>query len=149
MLGHCQLSALFKPTFKDREANAANASIREAEIATANPLMNLQAALGQGSSTSSGGSFAVKKRWDDGKFTTPQDRRHNDRAIADLIFKNQANGQSDKPSGQFVNDLLRTEFHKSVLSSNTPRLFFSHRLLQEVHAEIHQVTTHSTFLHII
>jgi protein CWC15 len=29
----------------------------------------------------------------------------------DLIFKNQA-VNSDKPSGQFVNDLLRTEFHR-------------------------------------
>lgn len=34
--------------------------------------------------------------------------------ITDLIFKNQANGSSDKPSGQFVNDLLRTEFHRLV-----------------------------------
>jgi len=31
----------------------------------------------------------------------------------DLIFKNQA-VDSDKPSGQFVNDLLRTEFHRYV-----------------------------------
>ena len=31
----------------------------------------------------------------------------------DLIFKNQATGE--KPSGHFVNDLLRTEFHKSVV----------------------------------
>lgn len=52
--------------FQEHEANAANASIREAEIASANPLMNLQAALGQGASSSSAGSFAVKKRWDDG-----------------------------------------------------------------------------------
>lgn len=33
----------------------------------------------------------------------------------DLIFKNQA-VNSDKPQGQFVNDLLRTEFHRSVIS---------------------------------
>ncbi|KIM21370.1 hypothetical protein M408DRAFT_333503 [Serendipita vermifera MAFF 305830] len=83
---------------KEREADAANAAVREAEIASANPLMNLQAALGQSSSSSNAGSFAVKKRWDD-----------------DLIFKNQANGQSDKPNGQFVNDLLRTEFHKKFM----------------------------------
>ena len=29
----------------------------------------------------------------------------------DLIFKNQA-VNNEKPSGQFVNDLLRTEFHR-------------------------------------
>ena len=32
----------------------------------------------------------------------------------DLIFKNQATSDKDKPPGQFVNDLLRTEFHKWV-----------------------------------
>ncbi|PVF93353.1 Cwf15/Cwc15 cell cycle control protein [Serendipita vermifera] len=84
---------------KEREAQAANAAAREEEIATANPLMNLQAALGQGATSSASGSFAVKKRWDD-----------------DLIFKNQANGASDQPSGQFVNDLLRTEFHRKFMS---------------------------------
>ncbi|KAG8810627.1 hypothetical protein FRB91_001239 [Serendipita sp. 411] len=85
---------------KEREANAANAAVREAEIAAANPLLNLQAALGSGdtSTPAAGGSFAVKKRWDD-----------------DLVFKNQANGQSDKPNGQFVNDLLRTEFHRKFM----------------------------------
>lgn len=36
--------------------------------------------------------------------------------ILDLIFKNQAMNQREK-SGQFVNDLLRTEFHKCVCSS--------------------------------
>lgn len=30
---------------------------------------------------------------------------------ADLVFKNQAIGDKDR-QGQFVNDLLRTEFHK-------------------------------------
>ena len=40
------------------------------EIATANPLLNLAAALGQanpGLSTNAPGTFAVKRRWDDGK----------------------------------------------------------------------------------
>ena len=32
----------------------------------------------------------------------------------DLIFKNQAMTPKDKGQGHFVNDLLRTEFHKSV-----------------------------------
>jgi len=70
--------------------------------------MNLQAALGQMPSTprsdagtSTTGSFAVKRRWDD-----------------DLIFKNQASGVDDKPKKEFVNDILRSEFHrKSALAS--------------------------------
>lgn len=39
--------------------------------------------------------------------------RFHRRSTTDVIFKNQAMGSNDK-SGQFVNDLLRTEFHKYV-----------------------------------
>ena len=41
---------------------------REERIATANPLLNLAAALGtaQGVNTTAPGTFAVKRRWDDG-----------------------------------------------------------------------------------
>jgi protein CWC15 len=66
-----------------------------------NPLLNLQAALGQTPSASSttSSTFAVKRRWDD-----------------DLIFKNQSAGRDDKPKkGEFVNDLLRSEFHKKFM----------------------------------
>jgi protein CWC15 len=56
---------------KEREANAVDAERREAEIASANPLLNLQAALGKGGAASVGGSFAVKKRWDDGTVLSP------------------------------------------------------------------------------
>lgn len=92
---------------QDAETNAANAADREFEIATGNPLLNLQNALGQSpatpgtpaSVTSSSATFAVKRRWDD-----------------DLIFKNQAAGVDDKPKkGEFVNDLLRSEFHKKFM----------------------------------
>ncbi|KAL5512471.1 hypothetical protein ACEPAG_3124 [Sanghuangporus baumii] len=84
----------------EREQNANAEMAREEQIATANPLLNLAAALGQktGVNTTAPGTFAVKRRWDD-----------------DLIFKNQAIA-SDKPQGQFVNDLLRTEFHKKFMS---------------------------------
>lgn len=67
--------------------------------------MNLQAALGTPSdtprsTTSSASTFTVKRRWDD-----------------DLIFKNQAVGIDDKPKrGEFVNDLLRSEFHKKFMN---------------------------------
>ncbi|KAI0789630.1 Pre-mRNA-splicing factor Cwf15/Cwc15 [Abortiporus biennis] len=88
---------------QEREESDKTAAEREAEIATANPLLNLAAALGQtptGVNTTVPGTFAVKRRWDD-----------------DLIFKNQAMNSRDKDkSGQFVNDLLRTEFHKKFMS---------------------------------
>ncbi|OWZ28067.1 protein CWC15 [Cryptococcus neoformans c45] len=89
----------------DAEAASSAAISREAEIATGNPLMNLQAALGTPSdtprsTTSSASTFTVKRRWDD-----------------DLIFKNQAVGIDDKPKrGEFVNDLLRSEFHKKFMN---------------------------------
>ncbi|KZT05437.1 Cwf15/Cwc15 cell cycle control protein [Laetiporus sulphureus 93-53] len=89
---------------QEHEQSASAAAARDAEIATANPLLNLAAALGQnptGVNTTVPGTFAVKRRWDD-----------------DLIFKNQAMNARDKEkrSGQFVNDLLRTEFHKKFMA---------------------------------
>jgi len=105
---------------QEREQSASANEARDAEIATSNPLLNLQAALGQtpGGSSTTSGSFAVKRRWDDGEsFLTHYDFLHFYLPIpnyaSDLIFKNQAT--SEKPSGHFVNDLLRTEFHKSVV----------------------------------
>ncbi|TFY64325.1 hypothetical protein EVJ58_g2698 [Rhodofomes roseus] len=89
---------------QEREQSEKSTAAREAEIATANPLLNLAAALGQtpnGVNTTVPGTFAVKRRWDD-----------------DLIFKNQAmsSRDKDKASGQFVNDLLRTQFHKKFMA---------------------------------
>ncbi|KAF8608361.1 Cwf15/Cwc15 cell cycle control protein [Ceratobasidium sp. AG-I] len=84
---------------KAREISEGKARDREDEIAMGNPLLNLEAALGQGKASSGKpGTFAVKKRWDD-----------------DVIFKNQG-AQSDAPPGHFVNDLLRTEFHKKFMA---------------------------------
>lgn len=53
----------------EKEQNASTAAAREQEIATGNPLLNLAAALGQnptGLNTAAPGTFAVKRRWDDG-----------------------------------------------------------------------------------
>ncbi|KAM0753182.1 Cwf15/Cwc15 cell cycle control protein [Meredithblackwellia eburnea MCA 4105] len=90
----------------EREKAASEQTSREEEIAVGNPLMNLQAALGHSpapstlsSSTGTGSSsFGVKRRWDD-----------------DVIFKNQARGTTETPKKEFVNDLLRTEFHKRFM----------------------------------
>lgn len=60
---------------------------------------------------------------------------HELTVLPDLIFKNQAAGQKDR-SGEFVNDLLRTEFHRYV-SHALLRLCLTH--LQQIYAKIHQV----------
>jgi len=85
----------------EKEQSASATASRDAEIASANPLLNLAAALGQSSgvNTTVPGTFQVKKRWDD-----------------DLIFKNQAMDQRPHGQGSFVNDLLRTEFHKKFMA---------------------------------
>jgi len=58
---------------------------REFDIARGNPLMNPA-------------DFNVKRRWDD-----------------DVVFKNQARGTEDKKPKEFVNDLLRSDFHKRFM----------------------------------
>jgi protein CWC15 len=52
----------------DEVEAAATEAEREARIASANPLLNLAAALGTapGVNTTAPGTFAVKRRWDDG-----------------------------------------------------------------------------------
>lgn len=55
----------------EREQSASDAATRDMDIATANPLLNLAAALGQpttGINTAAPGTFAVKRRWDDGSY---------------------------------------------------------------------------------
>jgi len=59
---------------------------REEGIALGNPLLNPKA-------------FNVQRRWDD-----------------DVIFKNQARGTEQKVKREFVNDLLRSDFHKRFMS---------------------------------
>jgi Cwf15/Cwc15 cell cycle control protein len=55
---------------QEMEQSATQAAAREVEVATANPLLNLAAQLGQnlpgGVNTTVPGTFAVKRRWDDG-----------------------------------------------------------------------------------
>ncbi|KAK4704419.1 protein CWC15, partial [Phenoliferia sp. Uapishka_3] len=101
----------------EREKAATEQTSREEEIATGNPLLNLQSALGYSASptpsmmsSSTSSSFGVKRRWDD-----------------DVIFKNQARGTSETPKKEFVlmlysflsfglqNDLLRTKFHQRFM----------------------------------
>ncbi|TGZ83173.1 Cwf15/Cwc15 cell cycle control protein [Ascodesmis nigricans] len=72
------------------EKEAAEQEKREYDIARGNPLLNPKDPA----------DFNVKRRWDD-----------------DVIFKNQARGTEDKGKRkEFVNDLLRSEFHKKFMS---------------------------------
>ncbi|UZP41360.1 hypothetical protein NXS19_009176 [Fusarium pseudograminearum] len=60
---------------------------RERNIALGNPLLNKQ-------------DFNMKRRWDD-----------------DVVFKNQARGTEEKgKKKEFVNDLLRSDFHRRFMS---------------------------------
>ncbi|KAF8859044.1 Cwf15/Cwc15 cell cycle control protein [Acephala macrosclerotiorum] len=73
---------------EEREKAAEEEAEREKDIALGNPLLNPKA------------DFNVRRRWDD-----------------DVIFKNQARGTEDKgKKKEFVNDLLRSDFHKRFMS---------------------------------
>ncbi|KAL2064163.1 hypothetical protein VTL71DRAFT_4657 [Oculimacula yallundae] len=73
---------------EEREKAAEEEAAREHDIALGNPLLNPKA------------DFHVKRRWDD-----------------DVIFKNQARGTDDRgKKKEFVNDLLRSDFHKRFMS---------------------------------
>ncbi|KAH8591785.1 Pre-mRNA-splicing factor Cwf15/Cwc15 [Bisporella sp. PMI_857] len=74
---------------EERERAAAEEAEREHDIALGNPLLNPKT------------DFNVKRRWDD-----------------DVIFKNQARGTDDKnQKKEFINDLLRSDFHKRFMRS--------------------------------
>ncbi|GAB1199915.1 complexed with cef1p [Aspergillus pseudonomiae] len=70
---------------EERERAAEEEEKREYDIAKGNPLLNAQ-------------DFNLKRRWDD-----------------DVVFKNQARGTEDKRGKEFVNDLLRSDFHKRFM----------------------------------
>ncbi|KAK2811096.1 complexed with cef1p [Emmonsiellopsis sp. PD_5] len=71
---------------EEEEKEALEQEKREVDIARGNPLLNPQ-------------DFNVKRRWDD-----------------DVVFKNQARGTENRGKKEFVNDLLRSDFHKRFMS---------------------------------
>ncbi|KAI2630876.1 Pre-mRNA-splicing factor Cwf15/Cwc15 [Hypoxylon sp. NC1633] len=72
---------------EEREKAAAEEEERERDIALGNPLLNP-------------GNFNMKRRWDD-----------------DVVFKNQGRGTDDKGrKKEFINDLLRSDFHKRFMN---------------------------------
>ncbi|KAJ5990649.1 hypothetical protein N7499_011197 [Penicillium canescens] len=70
---------------EERERAAEEEEQREVDIARGNPLLNSQ-------------DFNMKRRWDD-----------------DVVFKNQARGTENRDGKEFVNDLLRSDFHKRFM----------------------------------
>jgi len=78
-----------KKAAEDAEQAAKEREEREHDIAKGNPLLNASR------------DFGVKRRWDD-----------------DVVFKNQARGTEEKGKRkEFVNDLLRSDFHKRFMVS--------------------------------
>ncbi|KAK1769285.1 Pre-mRNA-splicing factor Cwf15/Cwc15 [Phialemonium atrogriseum] len=71
---------------EERERAEADEEQRERDIALGNPLLNKP-------------DFNIKRRWDD-----------------DVVFKNQARGTENKGKKEFINDLLRSDFHRRFMS---------------------------------
>ncbi|KAJ3117502.1 hypothetical protein HK100_000810 [Physocladia obscura] len=80
----------------EREKQDEEEKQREAAMLSGNPLLNNSSS--SSTAIAVAGSFAVKRRWDD-----------------DVIFKNQARGV-DNPKKRFINDLLRSDFHRKFMS---------------------------------
>ncbi|KAL1274024.1 hypothetical protein QQF64_026838 [Cirrhinus molitorella] len=88
---------------KEREQKAEEERIRMENILSGNPLLNLagqqQQQQQQQQKTQSQNTFSVKRRWDD-----------------DVVFKNCAKGVDEsRKEKRFVNDTLRSEFHKKFM----------------------------------
>ena len=73
---------------EERERAAEEEEQREIDVARGNPLLNKA-------------DFTMKRRWDD-----------------DVVFKNQASGTEDRnKKKEFINDMLRSDFHKKFMVS--------------------------------
>ena len=77
---------------QQREVEEAEMREREERAIQGNPLLN---DFDMQSTTS---EVKLKRRWDD-----------------DVIFKNQSRGE-DKPQKRFINDMLRSDFHRKFMS---------------------------------
>ncbi|MCJ1367104.1 hypothetical protein MMC16_006236 [Acarospora aff. strigata] len=73
---------------EEREKAAWEEEEREHDIASGNPLLNPTK------------DISVRRRWD-----------------GDVVFKSQARAAEDKRKKEFVNDLLRPDFHKRFMAS--------------------------------
>lgn len=76
---------------KDQEKKQEEERIRMENILSGNPLLNYSAGASKG-------NLKVKRRWDD-----------------DVVFKNCARTELDKKQENFINDSLRSDFHKKFM----------------------------------
>lgn len=76
---------------KEQEKRAEEERIRMENILSGNPLLNY-------SSQATKTDLKVKRRWDD-----------------DVVFKNCARSEPEKKTSQFINDSLRSEFHRKFM----------------------------------
>ncbi|KAI8853536.1 Cwf15/Cwc15 cell cycle control protein-domain-containing protein [Chytridium lagenaria] len=81
----------------DREKREMEEQAREEAMLSGNPLLNL--AEGGTSQALATRDFSVKRRWDD-----------------DVVFRNQAKGQDERVKKRFINDLLRSDFHRKFMN---------------------------------
>lgn len=81
---------------KEMEQKQEEERIRMENILSGNPLLNYSAGSKPGASGV--GDLKVRRRWDD-----------------DVVFKNCARSEPDKKNQLFVNDSLRSEFHKKFM----------------------------------
>lgn len=79
---------------KELEKKQEEERIRMENILSGNPLLNYSS----GKAGPSSGTMKVKRRWDD-----------------DVVFKNCARTEPDRKTPAFVNDSLRSEFHKKFM----------------------------------
>ncbi|KAI8902595.1 Pre-mRNA-splicing factor Cwf15/Cwc15 [Globomyces pollinis-pini] len=75
----------------EREEKEAEEREKEEKAMTGNPLLNADA-------MEDGTNFTVKRRWDE-----------------DVIFKNQSRGVPEVPKKRFINDMLRSDFHRKFM----------------------------------
>lgn len=73
---------------QEQETTAESEKQRTEQMLQGNPLLSLNSQ-----------DFQVKRRWDE-----------------DVIFKNQASGLDDQPKKRFINDLLRSDFHRKFMN---------------------------------
>ncbi|KAK9367459.1 Pre-mRNA-splicing factor Cwf15/Cwc15 [Lipomyces kononenkoae] len=76
---------------QERERQAAEDAERERQAIKGNPLLSFNDGFVSSRKSS--------KRWDE-----------------DVVFKNQAKGVDDKPKGGFINDMLRSDFHRKFMN---------------------------------
>lgn len=82
-----ELEKIRRERAEEKERQAREAeAMREEEVAFGNPLLNKN-------------EFVVKRRWDD-----------------DVVFKNQARKLDNGKKSEFVNDMIRSDFHRKFIA---------------------------------